>query len=101
MKLVKHRTLAIFQILAGAYVCLVSFTPIGTLGSWGGLVDPITGFIIDPSSEENTERGVILIKGDLRPIVAETPMQMIELAISRLSAYTMYPGRIFDVVVVA
>jgi hypothetical protein len=94
--LAKYRILKIFQVLCGIYICLMTFSRIGTFGNMGGLVDPETGFIIDPNSEENTEQGVILIKGDLRAVVAKTNFQMVALAISRLSAFTMYPGTWFD-----
>jgi hypothetical protein len=88
----KYRLLKLCQLLCGAYIVLMSFTFVGTLGDIGGLVDPDSGWIIDTTSTENTNKGVILINGDFRAIVAQTDFQMIALAISRLSAFTMYPG---------
>ncbi len=90
--LAKYRMLKTFQVLCGIYICLATFSRIGTFVKMGGLVDPETGFIIDPNSEENTELCVILVKGDLRAIVAKANFQMVALAISRLSAFTIYPG---------
>lgn len=90
----KYGMVKFFQLLCGIYIVTVSFSKIGTFGEWGGLRDPETGFIIDVSSEENTQRGVILIRGDERAVVANSVFQMVALAISRLSAFTMYPGMI-------
>ena len=70
----------------------MTFTESGTIGNnIGGLVDPKTKWIIDPTSEENTNSGLIYINGDYRPVVATNTFQMICLAFSRLSAFTMYP----------
>lgn len=80
------------QLVFGCYIVVMSFTYTGTFGDNGGLVDPNTGWIIDPSSIENTEKGVILVNGDFRAVVAQSNFQMFALAISRLSAFTMYPG---------
>jgi hypothetical protein len=88
----KYRLFKLCQLLSGAYIVFMSFTFVGTLGDIGGLVDPDSGWIVDRTSTENTNKGVILINGDLRAVVAQTDFQMIALAISRLSAFTMYPG---------
>lgn len=88
----KYPMLKLLQVLCGAYICTVTFTKVGTFGTRGGLVDPESGFIIDTIFEENTNNGVILVKGDLRAVVAQTTFQMVALAVSRLSAFTMYPG---------
>lgn len=58
-----------------------------------GLVNPPTGNIIDFNSEENTANGVIQL-ATLRPVVAETPFQMLCLAISRMSAFSLYPAMV-------
>lgn len=73
----------------------MSFTHVGTFGDVGGLVDPVTGWIIDLTSTDNTNKGVILVNGDFRAVVAQTEFQMVALAISRLSAFTMYPGTLY------
>lgn len=89
----KYRPLKVIQGLCGLYIVLMSFTRIGTFGNVGGLVDPKTGYIIDVNSKANTAKGVILVNGDYRAVVANSVFQMIALAISRLSAFTMYPGK--------
>lgn len=91
----KYRILKLIQLLFGAYIVIMSFTHVGTFGDVGGLVDPVTGWIIDLTSTDNTNKGVILVNGDFRAVVAQTEFQMVALAISRLSAFTMYPGTLY------
>lgn len=88
------------QLLCGIYILVVTFTYTGSLGVFGGARDPDSGFIIDPSSPSNTERGVIeyvnpLFKDDIlisRAIVASSNAQMVLLGLSRFSGYFMYPA---------
>ena len=76
----------LLQLLCAIYSAVAfSDSPIG-------IVDPSSGGIIDTGSAENTANGVILIKGDYRPLVAEGPYQMICLAVARISAFYMYPA---------
>lgn len=78
--------LTMAQILCAIYILILTFSspPIG-------LRDPVTNNIIDTSSMANTAAGLIYINGSYRPIVAETTWQKTCLAISRASAFSMYP----------
>jgi hypothetical protein len=74
------------QILCAAYILILTFSkpPVG-------MRDPITNDIIDTNSVENTNMGVIYVKGSYRPVVAVGNWQKTCLAISRASAFSMYP----------
>jgi len=74
------------QILCVLYILVMTFTPPPL-----GITDPSTHNIIDPNSTTNTIHGVIYVNGALRPIVAIDTYQKICLAISRMSAFSMYP----------
>ena len=82
----KFLLLKVAQLLSAVYIVVLTFSksPIG-------LVDPKTGDIIDVHSPQNTVNGVILINGSYRAIVAANRPQKIFLAISRISAFSMYP----------
>ena len=82
------------QLLSGVYILTVTFTHLGQLGQFGGARDPISGFIIDPACEENTNAGVLEWNGDLRSVVAQTQTQMVLLGCSRFSSFFMYPALI-------
>ena len=82
------------QLLSGVYILTVTFTHLGQLGQFGGARDPVSGFIIDPASEENTNAGVLEWNGDLRSVVAQTQTQMVLLGCSRFSSFFMYPALI-------
>ena len=86
------------QLLCGVYILIVTFTYFDALGIFGGARDPISGYIIDPTSSENTKAGIIVYnhmdKMISRAIVAESIPQMILLGISRFSAFFMYPATI-------
>ena len=84
-------TVKVCQLLCTIYILIMTFTYAGTLGNVGGLVSPLTGTITDPTSVERTREGVILINGDLRPVIAANTFQMICLAFSRSSAFSSYP----------
>ena len=78
--------LTVAQILCAIYILILTFSPPPI-----GLRDPVTNNIIDTSSMANTAAGRIYINGSYRPIVAETTWQKTCLAISRASAFSMYP----------
>ena len=87
----KHKptflTVKIFQLLCAIYIIVVTFShpPVGAR-------DPITGNVIDVNSPENTAAGVIYWRNAIyRPIVAQGHWQLFCLAISRMSAFSMYP----------
>lgn len=90
--LTQYPLLKVLQVFCGLY-SVMAFAKVGTFGKMAGSVDPETGWIIDTNSPENTEQGVILINGDLRALVANSNFQMFTLAISRLTAFSMYPGK--------
>ena len=77
------------QLLCVIYILVLTFSyaPLG-------LRDPASGNIIDGSSKENTQNGVILVNGDYRPVVAEGKYEMICLGMSRMSAFSLYPAMV-------
>ena len=80
----RHKAIKILQVLLAFYIGLLSYANL----------DEKTGFLIDPNSQERTERGVILVNDIVeRPIVATTYVQLVSIAICRLSAFFMYPGK--------
>merc|ERR1712151_55979 len=56
-----------------------------------GIRDPATNTIIDVNSPGNTDKGYVYVNGSYRPVVAASTWQMICLAFSRISAFSMYP----------
>ena len=86
--LFSHKCLKITQVLCALYIafCTFSYTSISPR-------DPTTGWILDVNSSDRTSRGVILINGHERAIVATSIFQMICLGITRCSAFFMYPGK--------
>jgi ferric-chelate reductase len=82
-------------LLCGAYVLLVTFTYVGALGLFGGARDPETGFIIDPSSPDNTANGIVEVTKFghtfTRAVVSETSFQLFLTGLARFSAFFMYP----------
>ena len=74
------------QVLCVVYILVLTFSyaPLG-------LRDPATGDIIDASSQENTENGVLLVNGAFRPVVARGTYELVCLGMSRMSAFSMYP----------
>jgi hypothetical protein len=85
----RYRTLKIVQIALAFYVGFLTYADIGPPG---GLRDQETGFIVDQASEERTARGVILVNGVERAIVATNFFQVVCIGITRMSAFFMYPG---------
>ena len=79
-------TIKLAQVVCVVYILILTFSlpPVG-------LVDPSSGFIIDPNNATNTANGSILVNGDYRPVVAESPIEMFCLAMSRMSAFSLYP----------
>ena len=92
----EFKWLKVTQLLCGIYILVVTFSYAGTLGIFGGARDPITGTIIDPTSPENTAEGIIQVtnfgRTFTRAVVAWNDWQMICLAMSRFSAFSMYPA---------
>jgi hypothetical protein len=74
------------QVLCVIYILILTFSkpPVG-------IRDPITNDIVDANSLENTNGGVIYLNGSHRPVVAIGNWQKACLAISRASAFSMYP----------
>jgi hypothetical protein len=93
-KSTRYKGLKMTQLLCAAYILLMTFRyypaglidPSSTLGQWR---------IIDVWNPENTAKGVIQLNGDplgpYRAVVAKDRISLICLAISRISAFTMYP----------
>uniref|UniRef100_A0A7S2A4J8 FAD-binding FR-type domain-containing protein n=1 Tax=Trieres chinensis TaxID=1514140 RepID=A0A7S2A4J8_TRICV len=79
-------TIKVAQILCAIYILVLTFS-----SSPLGLKDPKSKEIVDIQSSQNTANGFILFNGDYRPIVAEGNYQKLCLAVSRISAFSMYP----------
>eukprot|EP00957_Ditylum_brightwellii_P140248 10686110-Ditylum_brightwellii.AAC.1 len=69
-KIKKFRVIKIAQLLCVIYILVLTFSKAPL-----GLVDGETGNIIDVSSPENTDNGVIFVNGDYRAVVAEGTLQ--------------------------
>lgn len=78
--------ITIAQILCVIYILVLTFSPPPV-----GIRDPVTNDIIDTSSEENTTNGVIYVNGSYRAVVAIGAWQKFCLAMSRMSAFSLYP----------
>ncbi|KAL7529886.1 hypothetical protein ACHAXR_003208, partial [Thalassiosira sp. AJA248-18] len=76
----------IAQIICVIYIIVLTFAtpPVG-------IKDPTSNNIIDLASDENTNNGVIYVNGSYRPVVAIGFWQKFCLAMSRMSAFSMYP----------
>ncbi|CAB9527003.1 NADPH oxidase 4 [Seminavis robusta] len=92
--LFKYWELKVLQLALGVYITIATFVPTGTFSDWGGFVTASVGYIIDPASEERTQEGVILTRGALRAVVATNDFQMACVAITRFTAFFMYPALI-------
>jgi hypothetical protein len=88
--MVRFKLLKLLQVLLAIYVGVLTYADIGPPG---GLRDPETGLIVDQESAERTEKGLILVNGVERSIVAATQFQVVCIGITRMSAFFMYPGR--------
>jgi predicted ferric reductase len=82
--LVRHKTVKVLQVCLAIYIGVLTYAFVR---------DPETGLIVDPTSEERTERGVILDNGTERAVVGATRVQVICILIARMSAFFMYPGK--------
>jgi hypothetical protein len=91
----RYYAMKLFGMLLAIYTAVLSFTYSGTFGKYGGVIDPETGYIIDTTSETNTDNGVIEMKGVKRAVVAATSFELVALVIARLTAFYMYPGTIY------
>eukprot|EP00339_Tiarina_fusa_P002514 CAMPEP_0117084426 /NCGR_PEP_ID=MMETSP0472-20121206/59414_1 /TAXON_ID=693140 ORGANISM="Tiarina fusus, Strain LIS" /NCGR_SAMPLE_ID=MMETSP0472 /ASSEMBLY_ACC=CAM_ASM_000603 /LENGTH=292 /DNA_ID=CAMNT_0004813399 /DNA_START=131 /DNA_END=1009 /DNA_ORIENTATION=+ len=89
--IVRFKAIKLIQVLLAIYVGILTYADIGPPG---GLRDPETGLIIDQESSERTEKGLILVNGVERAIVAATQFQVVCVGITRMSAFFMYPGRL-------
>jgi len=91
---IRYKTLKITQVICAIYILIMTFRYYPA-----GLIDPTAPRghwrIVDVWNPENTKAGVIQLEGDpygqKRAVVAETRATLIFLAISRISAFTMYP----------
>ena len=88
--LLHFKVLKCAQVLLAVYICILTFANIGPPG---GLRDPQSGLIVDKASQERTEKGLILVHGTLRAIVADTKFQVACIGIARISAWFMYPSK--------
>ena len=88
--MMRYKAIKILQVILAFYVGFLTYADIGPPG---GLRDQETGLIVDQASEERTARGLILVNGHVRPIVATTMFQVVCIGITRMSAFFMYPGK--------
>jgi hypothetical protein len=95
----RYYAMKLIGMLLAIYTAVLSFTYTGTFGKYGGVVDPETGYIIDTNSEANTANGVIVMKGVERAVVAATSFELVALVIARLTAFYMYPGTVYHLMV--
>ena len=86
----QYQKLKLLQCLLAFYVGFLTYANIGPPG---GLRDQETGLIVDQASSERKARGLILVNGSERPIVAATFFQVCCIGITRCSAFFMYPGK--------
>ena len=93
-KSTRYKGLKAAQIVCAGYIILMTFRYYPN-----GLIDPSAPLgqwrIVDVWNPENTAAGVIQLDGDplgpKRAVVAKDRLSLICLAISRISAFTMYP----------
>lgn len=90
--MMRFRALKISQVLLAIYVGILTYAD---MGPPGGLRDQESGLVIDQASPERTANGLILVNGVERAIVATTQFQVICIGITRMSAFFMYPGKLF------
>lgn len=104
-----YKAMKLVGLFGAFWIALVTFSDLGAIpiGSVpaskhniGGLVGPsdlcqgVPKCITDPFSEERTLRGLVKWKGDVRPVVARSILQMICLGFSRCSAFLSYPAMV-------
>ena len=78
--------MTIAQLFCVVYILILTFSPMPV-----GMKDPVTNDIIDLNSEENTRNGLVYVNGVRRAVVAMGGWQKFCLAMSRMSAFSMYP----------
>ena len=88
-KVFRHSGLKLLQVAMAVYIGILTLR-------YGSIRNRETGLIVDPTSETRTGRGVILMNGIERAIVADSTFQVICLAITRMSAFFMYPGKRYN-----
>ena len=86
--LMRFKILKAIQVALAIYICVMTYSYLG------GLQDPNTKLIIDPTSQERTNKGLILFNGKERALVGATRFQVFSIGISRASAFFMYPGNL-------
>ncbi|EED87425.1 predicted protein [Thalassiosira pseudonana CCMP1335] len=91
---IRYKALKLSQVICAVYILIMTFRyyprglidPSAPLGEWR---------IVDVWNPSNTEAGVIQLNGDpygqKRAVVAKDRASLIFLAISRISAFTLYP----------
>lgn len=93
-KTMEFKNVKLTQLLCTVYIVIVSFSPVGSLGIFGGARVPGVG-IVDPINPQNTADGIITYDNHgrtvTRAIVAEGVGQMLLIAVSRFCAFFMYP----------
>ena len=93
----KHTGLKLIQVVCATYIAICTF---GNAPLLKTPRNPTSGWIVDPTSAERTDIGIVQVEtyfGNIieRPIVATSTLQLILLGITRCSAYFMYPGKWF------
>ena len=91
----KHTGLKLIQVVCATYIAICTF---GNAPLLKTPRNPTSGWIVDPTSAERTDIGIVQVEtyfGNIieRPIVATSTLQLILLGITRCSAYLMYPGK--------
>ncbi|CAJ1952236.1 unnamed protein product [Cylindrotheca closterium] len=86
--LFRFKWLKLTQLLLATYIGILTFAD---MGPPGGLRDTETGLIMDKASPERTAKGLILVNGTERAIVAASLTQVACIGVARLSAWLMYP----------
>ncbi|KAL3930514.1 MAG: hypothetical protein SGBAC_011732 [Bacillariaceae sp.] len=86
--LFRFKWLKLTQLIFATYIGILTFVD---MGPPGGLRDTETGLILDKESPERTAKGLTLVNGTERAIVAATLTQVAYMGVARISAWLMYP----------
>ena len=84
-ELLRFKILKACQIISAIYIAIMSYC--------SHIRDPETGLIVDRTSAERTERGLLLDHGVERAIIASSTFQVACIFIARLTAWFMYPSK--------